>query len=147
MKLETLAQVLNRDDVRSQVMKDGAFFDAFLGVTIAIYFTKQERLHEFHQLIIERLNFDEKIRVLEKLKYKKVYKSIEAFPVIREVQQIRNLLAHEYYIHHAHKKLHGAKWAYLFADYPKSYLKPVQTARQRLARLAGTKEFMEVYSQ
>ena len=147
MKLEALAEVLNRDDVRSRVMKDGAFFDTFIGVAIAMYFTNRERLNEFHQLIIERLTFEEKIRVLEKLKYKKVYKSVAALPVVREVQQVRNLLAHEYYIHHGHKKLVGAKWAHLFANYPDSYSKPVKLARLRLLRLSGTKEFMEVLNQ
>lgn len=125
-------------------MKDGAFFDAFLGVAIGMYFTTHERFHDFHELIVERMTFDQKIRILEKLPYKKAYKSIAALPVIRQVQQVRNLLAHEYYIDRRHRKLQGASWLELFADYPASYEKPVKLARQRLLRLSGTKEFLEL---
>ena len=114
-------------------MKDGAFFDSFIGVAIGIYFTTHERFLHFHELIVDRLNFEEKIRVLEKLPYNKPYKSIQALPVVRQVQQARNLIAHEYYIDHRHKKLQKAGWLKLFEDYPKSYTKPVMLARQRLS--------------
>jgi len=146
MKLEAIAEVLNRDEVRSRVMKDGAFFDTFIGVAIGMYFSTHERFTEFHELIVERLTFEERIRVLEKLPYKKPYKSISALPVIRQVQQARNLIAHEYYIDHRHRKLQRASWLELFSDYPASYKKPVMLARQRLLRLSGTKEFMELLS-
>ncbi len=146
MKLEVIAKVLNQDEVRSRVMKDGAFFDAFIGVAIGMYFTTSERFTEFHELIIDRLTFEERIRVLEKLPYKKPYKSIAALPVIRQVQQARNLITHEYYIDHRHRKLQRANWLELFADYPASYTKPVMLARQRLLRLSGTQEFMELLS-
>ncbi len=128
-------------------MKDGAFFDKFLGFAISIYFSDHDRFVELHELVVARLTFDEKIRVLEKLKYKKVYKSVAALPVIREVQQVRNLLAHEYYIGDDHRKFVGAKWAHLFANYPDSYAKPVKLARMRLDRLSGTKEFMKLLSE
>lgn len=146
MKLEAIAEVLNRDEVRSRVMKDGAFFDAFIGVAIGMYFTTPDRFREFHDLIVERLTFEERLRVLEKLPYKKPYKSISALPVIRQVQQARNLIAHEYHIHHGHQKLQRAGWLELFSDYPASYSKPVMLARQRLLRLSGTKEFLELLS-
>jgi hypothetical protein len=143
-KLEALAKLLNSDEVRARVMKDGAFFDAFAGVMIAIYFTKA-RSRELHELIIDRLTFDQKMRVLERLPYKKQYKSIEAMPVIRQVQQVRNLLAHEYYIDQRHNKLVGASWLHLFDNYPQSYDRPVKLARMRLLRLSGSREFLEQY--
>ena len=80
MNPSTIAEVLNRDDVCSTVMRDGAFFEAFLGFAIGLYFTSSERVGEFHGLIVSRLTFDEKIRVLEKLPFKKKYKSIAALP-------------------------------------------------------------------
>lgn len=143
-KLEALAKLLNSDEVRSRVMKDGAYFDFSAGVMIAMYFTKA-RMHELHNLVIDRLSFDQKMRVLEKLPYKKQYKSIEAMPVIRQVQQVRNLLAHEYYIHESHHKLQGAPWLPLFDNYPDSYEEPVKRARMRLHRLSGSKEFLGEY--
>ncbi|WP_293007902.1 hypothetical protein [Nitrosomonas sp.] len=96
-----------------------------------------------HELIIDRLSFDQRMRVLEKLPYKKQYKAIEAMPVIRQLQQVRNLLAHEYNIHHRHKKLSTANWLYLFDDYPNSYEKPVKLAKRRLDRLFGSREFVK----
>jgi len=144
MKIDrkTIAEVLNRDEVRSRVLKDGAFFDAFIGVTIGMYFTPSDRFREFHDLVIERLSFDERLRVLEKLPLKKFYKSVSALPVIRKVQQARNFIAHEYHVFDGHPKLSKAGWADLFADYPTSYVKPVQLARQRLLRFTGIKEFL-----
>lgn len=146
MNLEAIAEVLNRDEVRSRVLKDGAFFDAFMGVAIGMYFTPSDRFRHFHDLIIERLSFDERLRVLEKLPLKKSYKSAAALPVIRKVQQARNFIAHEYHVFHKHPRLAKMSWLDLFADYPASYTKPVQLARQRLARLSGTKEFLELLS-
>lgn len=144
MNLTAIAEVLNRDVVRSIVMKDAAFFDAFLGVAIGMYFTSSERVWEFHELIVDRLTFEEKIRTLEKLPFKKPYKSVAALPVIRQVQQARNLIAHEYFISDETPKLKRAQWLTLFTDYPTSYKKPVALARQRILRLTGTKEFLEL---
>ena len=144
MDLKAIAEVLNRDDVRSRVLKDGAFFDAFMGVTIGMYFTTRDRFREFHELIIDRLSFDERLRVLERLPLKKSYKSAAALPVIRKVQQARNFIAHEYHVFHEHPKLAKAGWLDLFVDYPNSYVKSVQLAHQRLLRLTGTKEFLEL---
>ncbi len=84
---------------------------------------------------------------LEKLPYKKSYKSISALPVIRQVQRARNLIAHEYCIYHGDRKIERASWLELFADYPESYNKPVMLARQRLLRLTGTKEFLGLLRQ
>lgn len=144
MNLSAIAEVLNRDDVRSTVMKDAAFFEAFLGVAIGLYFTSSERVWEFHELIVDRLTFEEKIRTLEKLPFKKTYKSVAALPVIRQVQQARNLIAHEYHVFHGTPKLKRAQWLALFIDYPASYKKPVALARKRILRLTGTKEFLEL---
>lgn len=144
MNLKDIAETLNRDEVRSRVMKDGAFFDTFIGIAIGMYFTTQERFPKFYELIIERLNFDEKIRALERLPYRKPYKSALALPVIRQVQQARNFIAHEWYAHQDHHKLRKANWLSLFSNYPASYTEPVKLARQRLLRLSGTKEFLEI---
>lgn len=143
-KLQALTKLLNSDEVRAKVTKDGAFFDSFAGVMIAMYFTKQ-RFLELHNLVVDKLSFDQKMRVLERLPYQRRYKSIAAMPVIRQVQQIRNLLAHEYYIHERHEKLNGANWLPLFENYPASYDKPVQLAKMRLRRLSGSREFLEQY--
>ncbi len=64
MNLEAITEVLNRDDVRSRVMKDAAFFDAFIGFAIGIYFSTPERAPDFYNLILERLSLEERIRVL-----------------------------------------------------------------------------------
>jgi hypothetical protein len=143
-KLDALTKLLNTDEVRARVMKDGAYFDFQAGVMIAVYFTK-ERYMLLHELIIDKLSFDQKMRVLEKIPYQKQYKAIEAMPVIRKVQQIRNLLAHEYYVDQHHKKLNGANWLSLLDDYPKSYEKPVKLAKRRMDRLFGSREFLEQY--
>lgn len=142
MDLVAISKVLNLDEVRSRVLKDGAFFDAFIGVTIGMYFTPSSRFREFHDLVIERLSFDERLRVLEKLPLKKSYKSAAALPVIRKVQQARNFIAHEYHVFDKHPKLAKAGWLDLFSDYPTSYVKSVQLARKRLLQLTGTKEFL-----
>jgi hypothetical protein len=145
MNLAAVAATLNRDDVRSTVMKDGAFFDTFLGIALGMYFTTGDRFYQFHESIMERLTFDEKLRAIEKIPFKRPYKSVAALPVIRQVQQVRNLVAHEYYIFHGHPKLKKAQWLGLFSEYPASYRKPVMLARQRILRLTGTKEFLEMY--
>lgn len=147
MNRKELEKLLDRDDVRSRILKDGAFFDTFMGIMIGMYFTTKDRFWDFHELITDRLSFDEKARVLEKLNLKKSYKSAASMPVVRHIQQVRNLIAHEFFIHESHKKLANPAWAYLFDNYPESYMKPVKTARQRLLRLSGTKEFLEVHGQ
>ena len=47
MNAKLVAETLNRDEVRSRVMRDGAFFDAFIGIAIGMYFTNEERFQEF----------------------------------------------------------------------------------------------------
>lgn len=142
MKRTKIAEVLNRDDVRSRVMKDGAYFDVFLGIAIGMYFTSDDRFSAFHELIIDRLSFDEKLRAIEKLPLKKSYKSIAALPVIRHIQKVRNLVAHEWHIHDRDRRIINANWLYLFSDYPVSYDTPIKLARSRLWRLSATKEFL-----
>jgi hypothetical protein len=139
--IESIVDVLNRDDVRGRVLKDGAYFDWMAGLMIAIYFAAA-RYKLLHELIIDRLSFDQKMRVLEKLPYRKQYKAIEAMPVIRQLQQARNLLAHEHHISHRHDKLAGSSWLYLFDDYPSSYDAPVKLAKRRIDRLFASSEFL-----
>jgi hypothetical protein len=83
MNRKELEKLLDRDDVRSRILKDGAFFDTFMGIMIGMYFTTKDRFWDFHELITDRLSFDEKARVLEKLNLKKSYKSAASMPVIR----------------------------------------------------------------
>src|SRR5689334_15523425 len=118
MNRTLVGKVLNNDEVRSRVMKDAAFFDAFLGIALGLYFTSQDRVAQFYELVVDRLSFDEKLRVIEKLPLKRQYKSVAALPVVRHVQQARNLIAHEWYVTHDHRRLANAGWLYLFADWP-----------------------------
>lgn len=144
MNLRTLAEVLDRDEVRSRVLRDGAFFDLFMGIAIGMYFTTEDRFWQLHHLVIEHLSFDERLRVIERLPLKKSYKSVAALPVLRKVQQARNFIAHEHHVFYGNPRLTKAGWLDLFTDYPHSYVKPVTLARRRLMRLSNTKEFLEL---
>jgi hypothetical protein len=46
MDRKVIADALNKDEVRSRIMKDGAFFDTFLGITLGLYFTSHDRFSE-----------------------------------------------------------------------------------------------------
>ena len=56
MNRKELEKLLDRDDVRSRILKDGAFFDTFMGIMIGMYFTTKDRFWDFHELITDRLS-------------------------------------------------------------------------------------------
>ncbi|MBB5320307.1 hypothetical protein [Marinobacter oulmenensis] len=137
-----LSEVLNRDDVKSRIIKDAAFFDAFMGVAIGLYFSRNDRFYTFHELVVERMSFNEKITVLEKIPYEKKYKSQGCFKTIRTIQRLRNIIAHEYYFHDD-KKLRKGPWKELLSNWPETYTKEFKRAKLQIERLTRTGEFLK----
>ena len=138
-----IAETLNRDDVKSKIIKDAAFLDAFMGVAVGLYFVSNDRRFSFYELVVEKLSFNQKLEILEKIPYRKKYKSYECFKTIRLIQQLRNAIAHEYFFHEGQKKLTNKPWHYLLLDWPKTYASEVNKTRRQLERLTGTNEFLK----
>lgn len=145
-KLKELSELLNRDDVRSKIIKDAAFFDQFMTIMIGMYFCSSERTIEFYMLIGDRLSFNDKVTILNKIQYEKKYKSLECLNTLKKVQRLRNLLAHNHYILHFDKIFRDKELIEFVSGYPESYDKAVTLARYQLRRLASTKEFLKYQS-
>ena len=146
MRSSELADLLNRDDVRGRIIKDAAVIESEMGIVIAFYFTTNKRFGPFYELVIDRLGFNDKIAILEKIPYSKRYLSLKSLSNIRQLQQVRNYVAHKHYIHHSDKKIGSASWKPLFANYPKSYDSAVQAARRGITRLIRTNEFLDHFA-
>src|SRR3954469_18257112 len=111
-------KVLNRDDVRGRIVRDAAVLDDEMGLAIAFYFTTNERIDTFMDLVVGRLGFNDKLSILERLPYRKKYLALRSLTHIRQLQQARNRLAHDQYLHDRDEKLASASWLKLFEDYP-----------------------------
>ncbi|MBN8947901.1 MAG: hypothetical protein J0I74_12390 [Rhodanobacter sp.] len=146
MTSSAIAELLNRDDVRGRIIKDAAIIESEMGVVIAFYFTTNKRFGPFYDLIIDRLGFNDKIAILEKIPYSKRYVSLKSFAHVRQLQQVRNYVAHNYYIQHTDKKVASASWKPLFSNYPKSYDSAIQAARRGIGRLTRTNEFLDHFA-
>lgn len=146
MKVLSIAEILNRDDVRGRIIKDAAVIESEMGIVIAFYFTTNKRFGPFYDLIIDRLGFNDKIAILEKIPYSKRYISLKSLTHVRHLQQARNYVAHNYYIQHTDKKVASAPWKPLFSNYPKSYDSAVQAARRGIGRLTRTNEFLDHFA-
>jgi len=143
MEHSALAKLLNRDDVRGRIIRDAAVIDLEMGVAICIYFTTNQRFDSFHELMVDKLGFNQKLEILEKIPYQKRYLSLKSLSHIRHLQQIRNYLAHRHCVHQDDRKFVSAAWKQLFSDYPKSYDAAVHAARRSIGRLINTNEFMD----
>lgn len=141
-----LAQLLNDSKVRGEIIKSLTFVEWQMDSLIECYFTRDARREAFSELIIDRLNFNSKISVIEKLPFKKRYKSMEAFRTIRHLQQLRNVVAHARHFSGWEEKIQNPKWAYLMEDYPKSFKNAVVTSRLAIGKLTNTKEVWGPYA-
>ena len=146
MDSSALAKLLNRDDVRGRIIRDTSILDVEMGIAICFYFTTDQRWRAFHELIVDRLGFNDKIAILEKIPYRKKYLSLKSLTHVRHLQQVRNYVAHEHYVHQSDKKFVSAAWKPLFSNYPKSYDSAVHSARRGIGRIIGTNEFLDHFA-
>ena len=99
MDRSRVLETLNRDDVRGRILKDAAIIDGEMSVAIAFYFTTNQRLDPFLELVVDRLGFNDKIAILERIPYRKKYLALKSLAHIRQLQQARNRIAHDRYLH------------------------------------------------
>lgn len=144
--IQTVVELLDRDDVRGRILRDTALIEDEMGIAIEFYFTTNERYKPFEELILPRLGFNDRISVLERIPYRKKYLSLKSLVTIRQLQQVRNLVAHMSWIHENDRKLQNGSWLHLFSDYPKSYESAVKKASIGLGRLIGSNEFIDHYA-
>src|SRR5207244_5928327 len=64
-----------------------------------------QRMDAFMDLVVGRLGFNDKLSILERLPYRKKYLALKSLTHIRQLQQARNRLAHDHYLHEADNKL------------------------------------------
>lgn len=142
MKKEELFELLNKDEIRGKIIRDAANLEDTMGLALTFYFTTNKRYLEFEELILNRLGFEAKVSILEKLPYKKRYKSLEYLPIIRHIQRVRNIVAHDWHVSDYPRKLKSESWAYLFEQWPISYETAVKKADTALGRIINTNEFV-----
>ena len=141
MTRKEIASLLSNDEVRGRIIGDAAFFDLLLMIVIGLYFTPDDRIMQFYDLIGERLSFNDKIEILKRIDFKKRYKSLECISTLQRVKRLRNLVAHKHFVPQDDKLLLDNELVKMLSDYPESYEREVKLAKQRLHRLANTKEF------
>ncbi len=146
MKRDDLMQLLNKDDVRGRIIKDAASLEDTLGLALTFYFTTNQRYELFEELVLSRLGLNDKISILEKLPYKKQYKSLAALKLVRQLQRIRNILAHRAHVSDYRKKINSEDWAYLFEDWPGNYERAVRNAQRHFGRLINSNEFLDHFA-
>lgn len=141
-----LLKLLNENDVRGTVIRDAAALEDALGLALTFYFTTNQRYQSFEELVLPRLGLNDKLTILEKLPYRKQYKSLEAFKLIRHLQRVRNILAHRSHISDYPKEIKSEEWAYLFVDWPVTYSRVVGNAHRYLSRLINSNEFLDHFA-
>ena len=141
-----LLDLLNEDDVRGAVIRDAADLEDTLGLALTFYFTTNQRYQSFEELVLPRLGLNDKLTILEKLPYRKQYKSLGAFNLIRHLQRVRNILAHRSHISDYPKEINTDEWAYLFVDWPVTYGRVVGNAHRYLSRLINSNEFVDHFA-
>ena len=146
MNREYLFDRLNRDEVRGRVIRDAASLEDDLGLALMFYFTTNQRHRSFEELLLPRLGLNDRLSILEKLPYRRRYKSLNAFKLIRQLQRIRNILAHSRRVSDYPKEIKIEDWAYLFENWPKDYNDAVRNATRYLGRLINSKEFIDHFS-
>ena len=146
MNKEELFELLNKDEVRGKIIRDAARLEDTMGLAITFYFTTNKRYLEFEELVLNRLGFEAKISILEKIPYKKRYKSLDHLAVVRHVQRVRNIVAHDWHVSDFPKKLKSEGWAYLFKQWPESYDAAVKKADNALGRIINTNEFLDHFA-
>lgn len=143
---KNLLELLNQNEVRGMVIRDAASLEDSLGMALMFYFTTNVRHRQFEELVLPRLGLNDKVSILEKLPYRKQYKSLEAFKLVRHLQRVRNVVAHRSYISDYPKELNAQEWAYLFEDWPATYNRVVGNAHRYLGRLINSNEFLDHFA-
>ena len=80
-----LAKLLNRDDVCGRLIRDFVSLEAKIDVALIFYFTTTAHHQPFQDLVVESVGVNDKIRILEKLPYKKQYRCLRALPLVRKI--------------------------------------------------------------
>jgi len=146
MSRKELMKLLNQDEVRGRVVRDAAALEDTLSLALTFYFTTNRRYEAFEELLLPRLSLNDKVGILERLPYRKQYKSLAAFKLIRQLQRVRNILAHRSYVSDYPKELKADDWAYLFENRPSTYDQVVGTAHRYLGRLINSNEFLDHFA-
>lgn len=141
-----LYDLLNKDEVRGKIIRDAARLEDTMGLAITFYFTTNKRYSVFEELVLNRLGFEAKVSILEKIPYKKKYKSLDHLSVIRHLQRVRNIVAHDWHVSDYPKKMKSESWSYLFEDWPVSYEKAVKKADSALGRILNTNELLDHFA-
>jgi hypothetical protein len=135
IRRDELFEILNQDEVRGRVVRDAAALEDSLSLALTFYFTTNQRYESFEEPLLPRLSLNDKVGILERLPYRRQYKSLGAFKLIRQLQRVRNILAHRSYVSDYPKELKADDWCYLFENWPSTYDRVVGTAHRYLSRL------------
>jgi len=146
MTKDELFTLLMKDEVRGKIIRDAASLEDTMGLAIIFYFTTSKRFEVFEELLLNRLGFEAKISILERIPYKRKYKSLEHLNILRHLQRVRNIVAHNWHISDYPKKMKTESWSYLFENWPTTYQEEVRKVNKALGRIIDTKEFSNHFS-
>jgi len=142
-KYKKYASLLNAHDVRGHIIQDVAFIDILLSVVISMYFTKDDRFSLFHNTIMDKMGFSQKIEILQEIVKRKQYKSAEVVQRLNRIKKLRNCIAHTNFLSTYEKIFKDESIINIISNYPESYEKEIETIKRQLRRLGDTKEFSE----
>jgi len=138
MKKQELLRLLSSDEVAGRIIRDVATLEWELDLMLTRYFTAQERFEEFHEIILNRFSFQQKIDILNKMSFPARMKSQpNAVKSLMKFKKLRNILAHNSYI--SDRELETIysdnEIMEILSGYPKSYLKEFRANKTRINRL------------
>ena len=131
-------KLIRSDEVAGKVIRFCAIFEGRLDWLIARYFTTDERISEFYDLIITRLSLYEKIQILKNMSFHRKMKSQENIVSSMEsIRKLRNALAHNSYLTEKElKKLYSDEnIRKILSNYPKGLSKEKNALENRFSRL------------
>ena len=138
MKKPTLHELLSSDEVAGSIIRDIARLEWELDLILTRYFTAQERLHEFMEIIISRFNFIQKIDILRKMELPaKMVSRERSVASLEKFRKLRNILAHSSLVTDEHIKevQSDNELRRILSDYPKSYNAELGLTKVRLNKL------------
>lgn len=140
-----MAELLNTDEVRSKIIADASYFDFFLGFALSMYFSPPIRSILLYESVINGLSFGKKLQILSNIPFKQQYKSLDCISTLKQLQKLRNHLAHSYFTIHIDKIFKDTDSLRLLVNYPTHYDSVIKIATHQFRRLTSVREFLEAY--
>jgi hypothetical protein len=135
---DRFVELLQSDDFAGHIIRWVAIFETRLDGLLAAYFSNRRHDMEFHQLVLSRLSFAEKIDILRSIALPRPLKSKQNIVAsLDRLRRLRNALAHTTHMPDRDiQKLRSDAWIVAFVvGYPKTVGREKNALENRITLL------------